>query len=490
MIEETFCMKNFLSKVFNLTGFGYVNLLFTVCENNLRATLRILFRKFYSKHKQNITCISQTCLFIGFLKKYYLYFISIVLFVVITFAANILVLLHAYNVHIAKQVNIVYNVHRNEQLEHVYPAHICKLVDCVGIYKGNTLIYSPYLVPASGTLCVSNLTRVGENIYIGQHQIAVGIPEYDLYVTVSYEDYSNLILYNFLTILFLLLIFESTILYKAYKRERSEALLQQVGTEAILSNKSMVMITENVHHELNTPIEIIDNKIEKIHRVITDYLVSENDWWMGNANLRVIPEEKRQNNKKMVKLEKDFEFIKTSIEQIFAVLNKMKNFKSLRYSNGDKTIYDIIDGAFKIIGISNSDFTYKIDEQFKNYRMSSLTFKNVDLINVLINHIKNSLEANSDRILVDISSTKEDMISILLSDNGNGIPEQLLNNIFEPNLSSKAIGSTIRGNGMYLNKHIIRDSGGDIRILSTSKDGTTIAVTIPVKYVEYEESFL
>jgi len=57
-------------------------------------------------------------------------------------------------------------------------------------------------------------------------------------------------------------------------------------------------------------------------------------------------------------------------------------------------------------------------------------------------------------------------------------------------LSSKAIGSTIRGNGMYLNKHIIRDSGGDIRILSTSKDGTTIAVTIPVKYVEYEESFL
>ena len=77
---------------------------------------------------------------------------------------------------------------------------------------------------------------------------------------------------------------------------------------------------------------------------------------MDNANLRVVPEEKREMNKRIIKLEKDFEYIHTAFEQMFAVLNKMKNFKSLRYSNGDKTLYDIIEGAFKIISISNSDF--------------------------------------------------------------------------------------------------------------------------------------
>ena len=83
------------------------------------------------------------------------------------------------------------------------------------------------------------------------------------FVEINYENYLNSEFKIFLLITLSILFLFFILLYNTYKRERKEAILQQIGSEAILSNKSMVMITENVHHELNTPIEIIDNKIQK-----------------------------------------------------------------------------------------------------------------------------------------------------------------------------------------------------------------------------------
>ena len=65
----------------------------------------------------------------------------------------------------------------------------------------------------------------------------------------------------------------------------------------------------------------------------------------------------------------DFEFIKTSSEQIYNILEKMKGFKHMRYSNGNKTIHDVFEGAFKIISISNTNYEHQIDDKlkFSNY---------------------------------------------------------------------------------------------------------------------------
>ena len=111
--------------------------------------------------------------------------------------------------------------------------------------------------------------------------------------------------------------------------------------------------------------------------------------------------------------------------------------------------------------------------------MNSTTFKNIDLINILINHIKNSLEANATVITATMNIENHSLtknIVIELKDDGNGIPKHLVKNIFEPNLSTKAIGDTIRGNDMYLNKHIIQEAGGNITIKETSPKGTTVAI--------------
>jgi len=267
-------------------------------------------------------------------------------------------------------------------------------------------------------------------------------------------------------------------LISSIKEEKEEALLMSAGSEALLANKSMINITENIHHELNTPLEVIDNKIEKIHAELSAFLLEEYEM---TEHIKNIPQDRVQRNRRLVKLNEDFEFIKTSSEQIYAVLEKMKGFKHLRYSNGNKSLKNIVDGGFKIINISNTNFEYKVDNNLSKYKIGSDKLKNADFLSIILNHIKNSLEANASKIFILFGKFEDNNIYMRIIDNGNGIPEKAQKNIFAANFSTKSSDSGIRGNGMYLNKQILVNAGGDIRLISSSNKGTTLELKIPAQ---------
>jgi len=264
-------------------------------------------------------------------------------------------------------------------------------------------------------------------------------------------------------------------LIRSISNEQEEALIMLAGNEALLANKSMINITENIHHELNTPLEVIDNKIEKIRRVLSDFLL---DQAFTTSNLEV-SEERRTLNRKLSRLEEDFQFIRSSSEQIYSVLEKMKGFKHLRYSNGNKSIKNIIDGGFKIINISNTNFEFKVDKKLSKYRIDSKLLKNADLLSVTLNHIKNSLEANSSKVYILFAGYQNNYLRVRIIDNGKGIPKKVQRDIFCANFSTKNDDGSIRGNGMYLNRHIIRTAKGEISLISSSTKGTTIELKIP-----------
>ena len=265
-------------------------------------------------------------------------------------------------------------------------------------------------------------------------------------------------------------------LYSSIKREKEESIILNAGSEALLANKSMINITENIHHELNTPLEVIDNKIEKIHGEFIKFLETE---MYITDKICTIPEDRLARHDKLRKLNEDFDFIKTSSEQIYAVLEKMKGFKHLRYSNGNKTIKNIIDGGFKIINISNTNFEYKVDNKLKEYKIGTKDLKNADFLSIILNHLKNSLEANSSKIYILFGKFENGKLYMRIIDNGNGIPNNVKKKIFAPNFSTKNSDSGIRGNGMYLNKHILTQVGGNIELISSSEKGTTIELEIP-----------
>lgn len=102
-----------------------------------------------------------------------------------------------------------------------------------------------------------------------------------------------------------------------------------------------------------------------------------------------------------------------------------------------------------------------------------------DIKRVLTNLINNSVEAiNSEKGKIDVLLNSDGKNAIItISDNGCGIPDHLLNSIFEKGFSTKESGS---GLGLFHAHEIITQSHGSIAIDSKTNQGTTIRIQLPL----------
>ncbi len=100
---------------------------------------------------------------------------------------------------------------------------------------------------------------------------------------------------------------------------------------------------------------------------------------------------------------------------------------------------------------------------------------------VLINLVKNATEALEglpDPRLNLVVKRILNQVSIEITDNGSGIPDEVLEKIFVPFYSTKPTGSGI---GLSISRQIIRNHGGQISVQSKEGEGTTFKVALPVK---------
>lgn len=96
---------------------------------------------------------------------------------------------------------------------------------------------------------------------------------------------------------------------------------------------------------------------------------------------------------------------------------------------------------------------------------------------VFINIISNGLEAMQDGGAIKISTEKiPDGVEIRISDEGTGIPQEELKNIFEPFYTTREEGS---GLGLAISYKLIQAHGGDIWAESTPGEKTSFIILLP-----------
>jgi nitrogen fixation/metabolism regulation signal transduction histidine kinase len=99
---------------------------------------------------------------------------------------------------------------------------------------------------------------------------------------------------------------------------------------------------------------------------------------------------------------------------------------------------------------------------------------------VLINLIRNAVEAmDIDREgIIEVRAEKENqnLVSIRIKDNGQGIPRDIIDQVFIPFFTTREKGSGI---GLSLCRRIIHQHGGSIFLQSEEKTGTTVYIKLP-----------
>lgn len=167
--------------------------------------------------------------------------------------------------------------------------------------------------------------------------------------------------------------------------------------------------------------------------------------------------------------------IKSEIERLLLLL---QDFLLVNKANMK---YDIMDINMLIEEVTNS-----MKEIMKNSNIRFLIdtiddelFINGDynrLCQVLVNILKNSVEATPSKVILKTHITNQDIL-IIIEDNGVGISEDIMKRIYEPFYTTKQYGT---GLGISLSNEIISAHNGKLEYNSVYGKGTIVKITLPL----------
>ena len=194
-------------------------------------------------------------------------------------------------------------------------------------------------------------------------------------------------------------------------------------------------------------------------------------------------------------LEQDYDFSSEDIKSFAGIINNKSDYikelveelnLSMKLKNNESilkkekvNIVSLVKNS--VIDILNDSKYSKVDIKFEC--SEDKIFIDIDKVlmqRVLNNFIYNALVHNDKNISIVVSVYKKDKIYISISDNGKGISEKDLENVFDRYYRGTNTGEAHKGSGlgMSIAKEIVNAHNGDITINSILGKGTDINITL------------
>ncbi len=166
-----------------------------------------------------------------------------------------------------------------------------------------------------------------------------------------------------------------------------------------------------------------------------------------------------------------------------------------RTSSGQKELTDInalcdeyLRLAYHGLRAKDKSFNAEIKTDFDS-AIGKINIVPQEIGRVILNLINNAFYAVSEKQKVGVIgyeptvtiSTKKinDKIEIKVSDNGNGIPQKILDKIFQPFFTTKPTGQGT-GLGLSLAYDIVKAHGGEIKVETNEGEGSQFIIQLPV----------
>jgi CheY-like chemotaxis protein len=184
-------------------------------------------------------------------------------------------------------------------------------------------------------------------------------------------------------------------------------------------------------------------------------------------------------------IEKFSGFIKDSVLFMRDTILDFKNYFSTKKIKKTFCVKEQVNAVMKILGIqlkhSNIEVNIEIDGNVNGYGVES-EFKHV-ILNLIANakDALNEKKAENKKIVINASSIDESYSQLIIKDNAGGIPENIINKIFDDHFTTKEDKGT--GIGLFMSKMIIEDEfKGEISVCNED-NGAKFIVKFPSKEI-------
>jgi len=176
---------------------------------------------------------------------------------------------------------------------------------------------------------------------------------------------------------------------------------------------------------------------------------------------------------------KSQEYIDIIAEEIERLNNILINFqyftKPIRIEKEAVSINEVIQKTVKLTESETLNIKIKLElsQDLPMVKADALSMKQV-----FLNLIKNAAEAcGTDGELAIKTDHISPWVKISFSDNGHGIPTELLDHVFEPFFTTKTTGM---GVGLAISNRIIQAHNGWIEVKNILPEGTRFSIFLPV----------
>ncbi|HEX2845092.1 MAG TPA: ATP-binding protein [Chitinophagaceae bacterium] len=240
-------------------------------------------------------------------------------------------------------------------------------------------------------------------------------------------------------------------------------------------------LSAGIAHEIQNPLNFVNN-FSEINKELADELEVEIDR-RNYSEAKALARDIRNNEEK----------INHHGKRADAIVKGM--LQHSRSSTGQKEPTDINALCDEYLRLSYHGLRAK-DKSFQaNYKIvldnniGKINIVPQDMGRVLLNLINNAFYAVQEKAktagegyspTVTVSTQKENgQLTIAVADNGTGIPQQLVDKIFQPFFTTKPTGSGT-GLGLSLSYDIIKAHGGELKVETVEGEGTTFIFQLPI----------
>lgn len=265
------------------------------------------------------------------------------------------------------------------------------------------------------------------------------------------------------TILALFVIFRITNLFISRIREadeKRESMLAEVEHTTKLA--SIGRLAAGVAHEINNPLAIISTKTGLIMDLLE---ISENFQYK-------------------TKIASEINGTSDAVERCKVITHRLLGFA--RRMDVSLESIDINHLMQEVLSFLDQEALYRSIHIEMNLGDSLPVIESDrgQLQQIFLNLINNAIDAihKNGKITISTRMRTPDFIQVDITDNGKGMPQEIMSHIFEPFFTTKDSGEKRgTGLGLFITYGIVKKLGGHISVKSTEGVGTTFTVRLPTK---------
>ena len=265
----------------------------------------------------------------------------------------------------------------------------------------------------------------------------------------------------------------------------SDTLTNLTSTQAKLIHSekmaSLGELTAGIAHEIQNPLNFVNNYSELSAELI-DELTTELE--KGDVEeVKFIAEDVKKNLEKITHHGKRAEGI------VKGMLEQSRNSLGIKEPTDINALADeYMRLAYHGLRAKDKSFNSSLVTHYDS-SIGKIDVMPQEMGRVVLNLITNAFyainerkakEGNSFEPTVTVSTQKKDnAVSIIVSDNGLGIPDSIIEKIFQPFFTTKPSGKGT-GLGLSMSYDIIKSHGGTLKVESVQGEGSTFTIQLPL----------